>query len=178
MPALPELDALGLRRSDLLGQTRSPSLTARGGSGSHGLRTTQDHLSATRPRVCAVDTAHHSSFRARCGSSSDRANGRPGGPRLTLPPNEPGNSGLSTPGGAPGAADCEFASGLASGILTVVVGVRVGIDIDGPGCRPRPARPPPPRPPKAPPPCTADPHLPETRRRAQWQRPKEEVEGG
>ena len=51
MPAWPEFDALGLRRLDLLGQTRSPSLTACGGSGSHGLRTTHDHRSATRPRV-------------------------------------------------------------------------------------------------------------------------------
>ena len=51
MPACPELGALGLRRIDLLGQTRSPSLTACGGSGSHGLRTTHDHLSATRPRA-------------------------------------------------------------------------------------------------------------------------------
>ena len=37
---------------------------------------------------------------------------------------------------------------------------------------------PPPRQPGDPPPCTVDPHLPETRRRAQWQRPEAEVEGG
>ena len=51
MPACPNLGALGLRRINLLGQTRSPSLTACGGSGSQGLRTAHDHLSATRPRV-------------------------------------------------------------------------------------------------------------------------------
>ena len=38
--------------------------------------------------------------------------------------------------------------------------------------------PPPPRQPGDPPPCTADPHLPETRRRAQWRRSEAEVEGG
>ena len=51
MPACPNLGALGLRRIDLLGQTRSPSLTACGGSGSQSLRTAHDHLSATRPCV-------------------------------------------------------------------------------------------------------------------------------
>ena len=51
MPACPELGALGDRQTDLLGQSRSPSLTVCGGSGSQRLRTTHDHLSATRPCV-------------------------------------------------------------------------------------------------------------------------------